>query len=288
MSKDARDEASKLERLAQVLSQLRLQPAYAHLEQLLAVPQDQSRSDWLLSWLEPEANRRREQRAEYRFRRSKLPERKTLDAFDFDFQPNLSRDQVMDLATLAFVKTGHNVLFAGKSGTGKSHMAKALGFLACMANLDVRYTTCAAMLADLNASLADGTLPKALKKYTLPPVLIVDEIGLEQVERAAAARAGLMQKVILPRYERRRSTIITSNLAWEMWGDYFSDALGATALIDRLIHHSHVIVIDGPSKRYNEHEQEVLKATPPTAKVAKPMTPTAKAIDKLRRKPKTR
>jgi DNA replication protein DnaC len=260
MSKEVPDDAQKLARLKQVLAHLRRQPAYSRLEQTLAAPPAQSRLDWILGWLEPEANRRREERVERRFKKSKLPARKTLDAFDFDFQPNLSRDQVMDLATLAFVKTGHNVLLAGNSGTGKSHLALSLALLACMADLDVRYTTCSDMLLTLNASLADDSLPKALKRYTLPAVLLIDEVGLEQVERQAAARAGLMQKVVLPRYERRRSTLITSNIDWDMWGDYFNDHLGAAALIDRLLHRSHVIVIEGPSYRNNEHEREVAQA----------------------------
>lgn len=250
-------ERRPLEQLARVLRDLRLHTAMARLEELLATPPNVGRVDWLLAWLEGEANRRRESRVERRFKRSKLPERKTLIDFDFNFQPSLSRDQIMDLATLAFVKTGHNVLFAGKSGTGKSHLAMALGFCACLADLDVRYTTCAAMLGTLNASLADGSLSKVLKKYTLPSLLIVDEVGLEQVERATATRAGLMQKVLLPRYERRRSTIVTSNIDWDMWGDYFNDHLGATAIIDRLLHHSHVIVFGGRSKRYFDHEREV-------------------------------
>ena len=106
--------------------------------------------------------------------------------------------------------------------------------------------------------------------------LVVDEVGLEQVERSEARRSGLMQKVLLPRYNQQRSTIITSNIPWESWGDYLGDHLGATALVDRMVHHSHVIVINGPSYRDWEHKQEVA-----AARVAdKAKTETAKTAGK--------
>jgi DNA replication protein DnaC len=155
----------------------------------------------------------------------------------------------MELATLRFVAQGKNVLLAGMSGTGKSHIALALALLACSANQRVLYTTSADMLAQLHMSLADDTLVQALKPYTRAELLVIDEVGLEQVERNEARRSGLMQKVLLPRYNEHRSTVITSNIPWEAWGDYLGDHLGATALVDRMIHHSHVIVINGPSYR---------------------------------------
>ena len=119
------------------------------------------------------------------------------------------------------------------------------------------YTTSANMLTQLNASLADGTLMRsAIKPYLRAELLVIDEVGLEQVERKEPSRSGLMQKVLLPRYDERRSTIITSNIPWDAWGEYLDDHLGATAIIDRLLHHSHVIVINGPSYREWAHRQE--------------------------------
>ena len=113
------------------------------------------------------------------------------------------------------------------------------------------------MLSTLNASLAADTLPRTVKRYTLPELLVIDEVGLEQVERRIANRAGLMQKVLIPRHNERRSTIITSNIPFKEWGDYLGDQLGASAILDRLIHYSHVIVIEGPSWREHEHKQDV-------------------------------
>lgn len=217
----------------------------------------EDRLAWLWRLLEPQLRRRVESRFDRRLRESRLPARKTFAEFDFLFQPGLDRDLVMELAALGFIKQGKNILLAGMSGTGKSHIGMALCLNGCSENLRVLYTTSADMLAELNASLADGTLEEALKAYVNADLLMVDEVGLEQVERKAASRSGLMQKVLIPRYNERRSTIVTSNIDWVAWGEYLDDHLGATALIDRLLHHSHVIVIKGPSWRDHVHQQEV-------------------------------
>ena len=132
------------------------------------------------------------------------------------------------------------------------------------------YTTSADMLAQLHMSLAGDTLLQALKPYTRAELLVVDEVGLEQVERNEARRSGLMQKVLLPRYNEHRSTIITSNIPWEAWGDYLGDHLGATALVDRMIHHSHVIVINGPSYRDWEHQQDAGTVRPAALSMPEP------------------
>jgi DNA replication protein DnaC len=251
------------------------------LDETLAEPaKDESRLAWLWRLVEPQLRRRVENRSERRITDARLPVRKTFESFDFGFQPNLDKDLVLELATLRFIAQGKNILLAGMSGTGKSHIALALGLLACTANHRVLYTTSAEMLARLTMSLADDTLPQALKPYTRPQLLVIDEVGLEQVERSEARRSGLMQKVLLPRYNERRSTIITSNIPWENWGDYLGDHLGATALVDRLIHHSHVIVIKGPSYRDWQHQQDVDRARsqdPTATEPAKPPTGPAAA-----------
>ena len=234
------------------------------LDETIAEPiKDETRLAWLWRLVEPQLRRRIESRAERRISDARLPVRKTFEAFNFGFQPKLDKDLVLELATLRFVAQGKNLLLAGMSGTGKSHIALALALLACAANRRVLYTTSADMLARLNMSLADDTLAIALKPYTRAELLVLDEVGLEQVERNEARRSGLMQKVLLPRYNQQRSTVITSNIPWEAWGDYLGDHLGATALVDRMLHHSHVIVINGPSYRDWEHQQDV--GTPRTS-----------------------
>ena len=261
--------AELLERIHDGFALLGLGEMRRTLEQALADPvPDDNRIAWLWRVLEPQVRLRLESRTERRIREGRLRIRKTLEAFNFAFQKSLDRDLILSLATLRFIDQGRNVLFAGHSGTGKSHLALALGLLACADNRRLRYTTSADMLAQLNASLADDTLEKALKSYQRAQLLIIDEVGMEQVERKHASRSGLFQKVLLRRYNDETSTIITSNIPWDAWGVYLDDHLGAVALLDRLIHRSHVIVIDGPSYRDWEHQQQIAAERPPT-KMAK-------------------
>jgi DNA replication protein DnaC len=259
-SKESPKNASEpqlLERLLDGLDLLRLSEMRRALEQTLEAPEPhQQRLAWLWRLLEPQIKQRLEGRVERRIREAHLPQRKTFEAFDFAFQPSLDRDFILELATLRFIEQGKNILLAGMSGTGKSHIALALALCACSANRRVLYTASAAMLARLNASLADGSLVQAIKPYVRAELLVIDEVGLEQVERKEASRSGLMQKVLLPRYNEHRSSIITSNIPWDAWGEYLDDHLGATAIIDRLLHRSHVIVINGPSYREWAHRKE--------------------------------
>jgi DNA replication protein DnaC len=251
-------ETDLLPKILEGLSLLLLPDMRQALEHELVNPRpDQSRIEWLWALLEPQVRRRVERRVERRIREARLPARKTLEAFDFAFQADLDKDLFLELATLRFLDKGVNVLFAGMSGTGKTHLAMALALAACVANRRVLYTTSANMLARLHASLADASLSKAIARYVRAELLVVDEVGLEQVESRSAARSGLMQKVLFPRYDQSRSTIITSNIPWEAWGDYLDDHLGAAAILDRLIHRSHVIVINGPSYREHSHQQQV-------------------------------
>jgi DNA replication protein DnaC len=256
-------ERALLEQILAGLEILSLGEMRRAIEQALEEPQPhQERLTWLWRLLEPQIKQRLEGRVERRIREARLPERKTFAAFDFAFQPSLDRDLVLELATLRFIDQGKNILLAGMSGTGKSHIAKALALCACAANRRVLYTTSATMLARLNASLADGSLMRtAIKPYIRAELLVLDEVGLEQTERKEASRSGLMQKVLLPRYDEQRSTIVTSNIPWEAWAEYLDDHLGATAIIDRLLHRSHVIVINGPSYREWAHRNEAQAST---------------------------
>lgn len=244
--------------IRQGLEVLRLGQMRGVFDESLAQPvSDQSRVAWLWQLLEPEIQLRTEARIERRIKEARLPTRKTFESFDFSFQPKLDQQLVLELGTLRFMERGANILLAGMSGTGKSHIALALGLQACAANRRVLYTTSEKMLTRLSSSVVDDTLQKTLQPYIRTELLILDEIGLEQAERKQAARAGLMQKVLFPRYEQSRSTIITSNIPWEAWGNYLEDDLGAAAILDRLVHRSHIIVIDGPSYRQHQHRQEL-------------------------------
>jgi len=245
------------DQLRAALTELRLPEMREQLEaELASGPRDgDTRLEFLWRLVEHQLRHRRERSVQRRIDQGRLPPAKTLDDFDFLFQPVLDRERIMEFATLEFIQRGENILLGGGSGTGKSHIAIALGHLACRAGIRTRYATSASMLADLHASLATGTLPARMKHYTKPALLIIDEVGLDGPERAEARDAQLLYKVIAPRYDALSSTIVTSNIPWESWADYFRDDVATVALIDRLLHHGHVITIDGPSYRVRQHAQ---------------------------------
>lgn len=244
-----------LERLRDALTQLRLGEMSKQLDDELSRP-SQPDDGWLQRlWriIEPQLIISRQRSCNYRIRAAKLPAPKSLDAFDFDFQPNLDRDRILQLATLDFVRRGENLLVAGMSGTGKSHICIAFGYLACAAEIRTRYTTSADMLSTLTASLATGTLTQAVKAYTRPQLLIIDEVGLDRPERETTPDAQLFYKVIRPRHQEARSTVLTSNIDWDDWGDYLGDDVATVAILDRLIEHGHLVTINGPSYRAHQH-----------------------------------
>jgi DNA replication protein DnaC len=201
-----------------------------------------------------ENDARTERRAERRIREAKLPERKLLADFDFDFQKNIDKRQIMDLATLEFAKRKQGLVMAGNSGTGKSHIAMALLLVACRQNYRCRYVTAAAMLKQLLAGRADNSLDKKLKVFLAPEILLIDEVGFDRLEQHDAANACLFHKVIDGRY-CKASTIITTNIDFKQLGDYLGDPVITTATIDRMIHHSIIISIEGPSWRLHQSRQ---------------------------------
>lgn len=255
MARKKRTPHELIERIRVALKELRLTAMAAQLDELLSQSgvDDGSRLEFLWRLLEPQLNLRRQRSVDYRIRKARFPGFKSLDSFDFAFQKKLDRDRVLELATLDFVRRGQNLLVAGMSGTGKSHISIALGFLACAARIPTRYTTSADMLADLQAALATGLLQESLKTYVQPQLLIIDEVGLDRPERDATPDAQLFYKVIRPRHEGGRSTVITSNLAWDKWGEYLGDDVATVAILDRLIEHGHLLTIEGPSYRAAEH-----------------------------------
>lgn len=257
MTKEKRqqEQTTTTERLRTALRDLRLTEMLASLESELSTGprDDDTRLDFLWRLVESQWIARTQRSLDYRVRRAGLPELKTLDDFDFGFQPELDKDRVIELSSLDFIRRGQNLLVAGMSGTGKSHICIAIGHLACRAAIRTRYTTSANMLAELGAAAAVGDLDEALREYVRPDLLIVDEVGLDRVERAAVADAQLFYKVIRPRHEAARSTAITSNIDWEDWGKYLGDDVAAAAVLDRLIEHGHLITIKGPSWRAQEH-----------------------------------
>lgn len=207
-----------------------------------------------------------ERRIERRVRDARLPERKLLEDFDFAFQKGVDKSQIMELATLGFVERKQGLILAGSSGTGKSHIAKALLLLGCRKLYRSRYTTASAMLGDLMGSLCDGTLDRKLKKYTKPDILLIDEVGFDRIEQESSRNASLFFKVIDARY-CKVSTILTTNISFKELGDYLGDPVITTCLVDRMVHHSIIININGPSWRMYESSKlnRHSKTNPPEA-----------------------
>src|SRR2546421_386050 len=201
--------------------------------------------DFLDLVLEEELAVRDERRFRTGLRLSKLPHHKTLDDYDSAFQPDLDPRKVRDLATLAFVQAKANVALLGPPGVGKTHIAVALAVAACRAGFTVYFTTLDDMVRHLKSADAIGRLAGALRAYTRPNVLVMDEIGYQPLDRA---EANLVFQVISKRYEKG-SIILTSNKSFGEWGKVFGDEVLATAILDRLLHHCDVISINGPSYR---------------------------------------
>lgn len=220
----------------------------------LAVKEFLPPSEVLERLLAIEANAMIERRVERRIRESKLPERKLLSDFDFDFQKGVDKGQVMELAKLDFVKRKQGLVIAGNSGTGKSHIAKALLLIGCRQLYRCRYTTAADMLKDLLASRADNSLDEKLKRYINPDILLIDEIGFDRLEQQEAKNASLFFKVIDGRY-CKASTLITTNIDFKELGDYLGDPVITTAIVDRMVHHSIMMNVQGPSWRIYESKK---------------------------------
>jgi DNA replication protein DnaC len=211
-------------------------------------------STFLYRLLASEVEMVTQRRIERRIKESKLPQRKLLADFDFDFQTGVDKAQIMELATLSFVQRKQGLILAGSSGTGKSHIAKALMLIACQNCCRCQYTTAAAMLNELITGLADNTLEQKLKKYIYPSILLIDEVGFDRLEQESSRHAALFFKVIDGRYTKN-STIITSNIDFKQLGEYLGDPVITTSIVDRMVHHSIIISIEGPSYRMFESKK---------------------------------
>jgi len=191
-----------------------------------------------------------ERRIERRISLSGLRERKTLEAFDWSFQPGLDKSFVMELAGLEFVRRMEDLVVTGKSGTGKSHILQALGLRACQQQMYVRYARCVDLLDDLYAGLADGTYTRRLKRWAAPSLLIIDDVGLGQVKkRDDEPTAAHTLFNLIDRRHGKTSTAFSSNIKLSAWGRYLGDATLAVAILDRVAMRAIRLDIDGPSYR---------------------------------------
>lgn len=240
-------------RVHEQLMELKLKHAEKTIDQLCqdATERQSSYTEFLSRVLDEELVRRRDRGTHLRIQLAHFPFQKTLEQFDFGFQPAVDQRQVEELATLSFMAQGGNVVLLGPPGVGKTHLAVGLGLKACLAGSSVYFISAHELARRLLASLADDSIDAKLFELAKYKLLIIDELGYLPYERQQAT---LLFQLIARRYEHV-PTIITTNKSFGQWAEIFGgDAAVASAILDRLLHHATVINIRGASYRLKDRQ----------------------------------
>lgn len=203
---------------------------------------------YLARLIELEAMSKLDRAITVKINKARFPTVKTIEAFDFSFQPQLNEKEIIRLTSLDFIERKENLLFLGPPGVGKTHLAVAFGVKACMAKYRVLFTRTQDLLADLRVAHKTGRLGQALLNLSRLDLLILDELGYLPI---SPEQANLLFQLVSLRYEKG-AIILTSNYGFEDWGPIFTDQVIASAIIDRLVHHSHIFVINGNSFRMKQ------------------------------------
>lgn len=239
------------QRLDQTLKYLKL-PYMRDQHQELAKRASQkqwSHLDYFEELVDGEAALRRDRSIQRRIRVARFPVIKTLDQFNWTWPKNINRLQVQNLFRLQFIENKSNVIFLGGVGLGKTHLASALGYSACLKGNTVVFATAIDVINTLSAAQAAGRMKQELKKYTRPALLLIDELGFLPIDKKGA---DLLFQVISLRYERG-AIVITSNRAYKDWPEIFNnDSTLTSAILDRLLHHAETVIIEGKSYRMKD------------------------------------
>ena len=236
--------------LTTLLERMKMEHLLAQLDGVCehAAKGDLDYKGFLTQALEAEWRGRHQRGVESRLKLARLPWVKTLDQFDFEFQPSIDRRQVRELAGLSFVERAENVVLLGPPGVGKTHLAIALGVKAVEAGHSVLFLTLESLMGRLVRARHENRLDRTLQQLAYPRVLILDELGYLPLTREEAS---LFFRLLVRRYERG-PMILTSNQSFGSWGDVFGDPVIATAILDRVLHHAITINIRGNSYRLKD------------------------------------
>jgi DNA replication protein DnaC len=245
--------------LSPMLKQLRLSGILDSLEvrNHQAIEDKLAYTEFLALLLQDETARRTNKKLSQRLRKAGFQSNKTLEAFDFTFNPIIDKKLIMDLATGQFMSEKVPVLIAGPCGTGKSHLAQAIGHCAVRIEKDVIFTTQAKMLGQLHAAKATHLYDRKLKTFAKVDLLIIDDFGLKPLQ---SPQDEDLHAVVAERYEKC-STIVTSNLDFDEWGDAFPNKILGAATLDRLRHGAYRVVLNGKSYRTPKPFTDTVKST---------------------------
>lgn len=218
-----------------------------------AIKNNKSLTEALLELTNKEIEYRDERASQIQITVSAFPYKKEIEDFDFDYQPSINKQEILELNNLGFLSRHENILFVGPSGVGKTHLATSIGITAAKKRYSVYFISCHDLITQLNKAHYENKLETRIKHFCRYELLIVDEIGYLPVDKQGA---NLFFQLIAKRYEKH-STIITTNQTFNKWGEVFSDNVLANAILDRLLHHSTVINIKGTSYRIKDKLQHL-------------------------------